>query len=195
MSSPSLAPTTGNQLRTRHRFTVDDYEQMIEFGILGEDARVELIRGEVVDKMTISDRHMFTVNSLNRWLNRLIGDRALVSVQNPVRFPDSEPEPDIALLRPRDDMYRSGKPLSADVMLLVEVADSSLDIDRDVKRPLYAEGGVPEYWIVNLVDNVVELHRQPRPDGTYADVQMKRRGAQLDIAALPGVTVAVDEIL
>jgi Uma2 family endonuclease len=195
MSSQSLTFPAPLQPRTRHRFTVDEYEQMIEFGILGENNRVELIRGEVVDKMPIGDRHVACVNRLNRLLSRRVGDRAIVSIQNPVRFPDSEPEADATLLRPREDFYDSGKPRPADVLLLIEVADTSLLVDRDEKRPLYANAGIVEYWIVNLNDDNIEVHRQPRPDGTYADVQTKRRSAHLDIAALPGVTLAVDEVL
>lgn len=183
------------QMRTRYRFSVDDYEQMIEFGILDENRRIELIRGEIIDKMPIGDRPMAGVNRLNRCLSRGVGDRAIVSVQNPIRFPDSEPEPDVALLRPREDFYESGKPRPADVLLIIEVADTTVDYDRDEKRPLYAEAGVPEYWIVNLIDDAVEVHRQPRPDGTYADVRVLRRGQQLDIAALPGLTITVDAVL
>src|SRR4051794_17446086 len=100
-----------------HRFSVDDYEQMIEFGILTENDRVELIRGEIIDKMPIGDPHIASVNRLNRLLNRRVGDLAIVSVQNPIRLADSEPEPDVALLQPREDFYASGKPRPADVLL------------------------------------------------------------------------------
>jgi Uma2 family endonuclease len=177
------------------RYSVDDYEQMIERGILTENDRVELIRGEIVDKMSIGDRHAACVNRLNRLLGKKAGDTAIVAIQNPVRLADSEPEPDVALLRPRGDFYATGKPEPADVLLAIEVADSSLDYDRDVKRPMYGEAGIAEYWIVNLIDECLEVHRQPQPDGTYRDVQTLRRGQQVDVALLPAITMHVDELL
>jgi Uma2 family endonuclease len=178
-----------------HRFTVPQYEKMIDVGILNEDDRVELIRGEIVAKMPIGDLHIACIDRLTRQMIRKVGDDAIVSIQNPIRLADSEPEPDLVLKRPRDDFYASGKPGAADVLLLIEVADSTLDRDRDVKRPLYAENGITEYWIVNLPDRCLEVYRQPRPDGTYADVRMLRPGDTADVAALPGVAVPVADIL
>lgn len=182
-------------IRVCHRFTVDDYEQMIHHGILTENDPVELIRGEIVDKMPLGDQHIACVNRQTRLLVRKLGDLAIVSVQNPIRLPDSQPEPDFALLQPREDFYASGKPLPADVWLLIEVADTTLDYDRDVKRSLYAEAGISEYWIVNLVDQCLEVYRQPQPDGTYRDAQTLRRGQQVNIQALPGVTLDVADLL
>ena len=164
---------------------------MIDQGILKEDARVELIRGEIVAKMPIGDAHVTCVNRLNRLLILAIGDQAIVSVQNPIRLADSEPEPDVVLNRP--GIY--GKPGPADILLVIEVADASLEDDREVKRPLYAENGIAEYWIVNLVDRCLEVHRQPRPDGSYADVQTLRTGETIEIAALPGVRIEVTELV
>jgi Uma2 family endonuclease len=195
MGKISLLESNMAQTMVRHRFSVDDYEQMIDFGILSENDRVELIRGEILEKMSIGERHGASVNRLNRLFNRRAGDRAIVSVQNPVRFPDSEPEPDVSLLEPRDDFYESAKPLPADVLLLVEVSDTTIDYDRDVKRPLYAEARIREYWIVNLNDDTLEVHRDSQPDGTYRDVQIVRRGQQIEVAALPGVILMLDEIL
>lgn len=119
----------------------------------------------------------------------------IVSSQDPVRLPDSEPDPDISLLRPHADFYASVHPQPADIPLIVEVADTSLDYDRDVKRPMYAEAGIVEYWIVNLIHDSLEAYRGPRPDGTYQEERVLRRGESTDIAALPGVVIAVDEIL
>jgi len=181
--------------RVRFRFSVDDYEKMIEFGILTENHRVELIRGEIIDKMAIGDKHVVCVNRLNRLFIRRTGDTAIVSVQNPIRLSDSEPEPDVALWRPREDEYASGKPGPADIFLLIEVSDTTLDYDREVKRSLYAEAGIVEYWILNIPDECLEVYRQPQPDGTYRDVQTLRRGQQVEVAALPGLIVAVAEIL
>lgn len=167
---------------------------MIDTGILKEDDRVELIRGEIVAKMPIGDPHVAAVNRLNRILGRKVADAATVSVQNPVRLADSEPEPDITLIVPREDDYSTGKPLAVDVLLVIEVADSSLELDREVKAQLYAENAISEYWIVNLVDNCLEVRREPRPDGTYADVRILRSGDSIDLVNLPGLTITVADL-
>ena len=181
--------------RVPHRFTVPQYEKMIDVGILDENDRVELIRGEIVAKMPIGDPHIACLDRLTRLMIRAVGDDAIVSIQNPIRLRDSEPEPDLVLKRPRDDFYASGKPGPADLLLVIEVADSTLDYDREVKGPLYAENGIAEYWIANLTDRTLEVHRQPRPDGTYAEVRTLRPGDTADVAPLPGVTVAVADVL
>lgn len=179
----------------RHRFSVDEYEQMIEHGILTENARVELIRGEIIEKMAIGNPHAASVKRLNRLFGTILAARALVSVQDPVRLFDSEPEPDLALLLPRDDYYASSKPRPGDILLVIEVSDSSLEYDRDVKLPMYAEAGIQEFWIVNLIDDCLEVYRQPTAGGGYDDFQVLRRGQEIEIAALPGAIVAVDDIL
>jgi Uma2 family endonuclease len=180
--------------KTYHRFSVDDYERMVDTGILTENDRVELIRGEILDKMVIGNLHSACVKRLNKLLGALVGDRALVSVQDPIRLDDSEPEPDIALLRPSADFYAADKPVPADVFLLIEVSDSSLELDRTVKGPLYAENGIREYWIVNLEDDCVEIHRDPEPGG-YRDVRTLKRGERIELAELPGTTIAMADVL
>ena len=182
-------------MRLPHRFSVNDYEEMIEYGILTENDRVELIRGEILDKMPIGNEHASRVKRLNLIFVRQVGDRVIVSVQDPIRLVDSAPEPDVALLRRVPDFYATVTPRPQDVLLLVEVSDSTLDFDRDIKRPLYAEAGIMEYWIVNLVDDCLEVHRGPQPDGTYQDVQILRRGQQVELVGLPGVIIAVADIL
>jgi Uma2 family endonuclease len=181
--------------RTHHRFTVDDYEQMIEYGILTENDRVELIRGEIVTKKPIGDSHVACVNRLNRLFGRRVGESAIVSIQNPIRLPDSEPEPDLALLRPRQDFYASGKPRPEDIFLVIEVADTTLDYDREDKRSLYAEAGIPEYWIVNLIDRCLEVYRQPLRDSHFADVISPYTEEEISLIAMPGISIAVAEIL
>jgi Uma2 family endonuclease len=174
------------------RISVADYHRMIELGVLTEDHKVELLRGEIRAKTPIGDPHIATVNRLTELFADLFRRRVQVSVQNPIMFADSEPEPDVSLLRRKD---ASGKPQPADTLLVIEVADSSLERDRNVKGPLYAENGITEYWIVNLIDRCLEVHRQPRPDGTYGDFRTLRPGDTTDVAALPGVSVAVADIL
>ena len=179
----------------RHRFSVAEYEQMIEHGILTENDRVELIHGEIIDKMAIGDAHAACVKRLNRLLGTTFGNRSLISVQDPICLIDSEPEPDLALLIPRGDFYLSGKPRPADILLVIEVSDSSLEYDRLVKLPMYAEAGIAEFWIVNLEDDCLEVYRQPTTSGVYNEILILRRGQNADVAALPGPKVAVDDIL
>jgi Uma2 family endonuclease len=179
----------------RHRFKVDDYEQMIARGILREDDRVELIRGEIIEKMPIGDPHASSVIRFNRILGKTFGDAVLIGVQSPIRLDDSEPEPDLCLLVPRDDFYLSGKPRPADILLLIEVSDTSLEFDREVKRPLYAEAGIRELWIVNLEEESLEVHRDPTPEGQYRDISVLRRGQEVEIAAFPGIKLAVADLL
>ncbi len=177
------------------RYSVDDYEEMIRLGMLTENDRVELIRGEIVPKMAIGPKHSICVKRFNKILVPRVGELAVVGIQDPVRLFDSEPEPDIFLARPPVERYASGHPQPPDIFLIIEVADSSLADDRNIMLPLYAEAGITEYWIVNLVDDCLEIYRGPRPDGTYQEERLLRRGESTDIAALPGVVVAVDEIL
>lgn len=177
------------------RYSVDDYEEMIRIGVLSENHRVELIRGEIIAKMPIGPRHAASATGRNEALEPQLAGRASLRIHDPIRLPDSEPEPDLSVVRRRADRYAAGHPRSADIFLVAEVSDSSLDEDRTVKRALYAEAGIVEYWIINLVDDCLEIHRDPRPDGTYGDLRILRRGDVADIAGLPGVAVAVAEIL
>ena len=177
-----------------HRFTVAEYHRMAEVGILGEDSRVELIRGQIVDKAPIGAPHHGMVNRLTRLLPGVLAGRGILSVQNPVRLDDgSEPEPDVAVLRPRADDYATATAGPPDILLLIEVADTSLDDDRAIKLPLYAENGIAECWIVNLVDRVVEVYRQPG-NGSYADIRRIGQGQVLDVALLAGVALPVGEL-
>jgi Uma2 family endonuclease len=178
---------------TRH--SVDDYEELIRIGVLTERDRVELIRGEIVPKMAIGPRHSTCVTGFNQRLIERAAGRAVVGIHDPVRLPDSEPEPDISLVRPPKDRYLTRHPEPADIFLIVEVSDSSLDDDRNVMRPLYAEAGIDKFWIANLRDDCLEVHRGPQPDGTYQETRVSQRGQSTDIAALPGLVVAVDEVL
>ena len=117
-----------------------------------------------------------------------------MSVQNQVVLDNSRPEPDLALLLPREDFYSGSAPCAADILLLIEVADSSLTVDRTSKFSLYAESGVREYWIVNLIDRCVEVYRDSQQDGTYSDTRVLHSGETLSILALPGVTLGVDQV-
>jgi Uma2 family endonuclease len=129
---------------------------------------VELIRGEIVTKMPVGKLHGALVKRLNQLLVLRLHGLAVIGVQDPIVLPDSQPEPDLTVLRPRDDFYASSKPTAADVRLVIEVADSSLAFDRENKLSLYALAGIEEYWIVNVDERKVEAYRQPRSTGEYS---------------------------
>ena len=177
------------------KYSVDDYEEMVRLGLLIERDRVELIRGEIVPKMAIGPQHSTCVKGLNRLFILQAAGRAIVGCQDPVRLPDSEPEPDISVVRAPKERYLSGHPEPADIFLIVEVADSSLEDDQNIMKPLYAESGIQEFWIVNLRHDCLEVYRGPRADGTYQEMRVLKRGENIDIAALPGIVVAVDDVL
>lgn len=179
----------------RKRFTVAEFQQMVETGILQEDDRCELLNGEIVNMAAIGRKYAAKVDRINRLFNQIPRDTIIVRVQNPIELGAfSQPEPDIALLRWQDDFYESGHPQAKDVCLLIEVADTTLETDRAIKLPLYAQADIVEVWIVNLLEATIEVYRQPI-DGRYAVTQIMQAGQMLTIAALPDVSIAVDEIL
>lgn len=179
----------------RRRFTVDEYHRMAETGILGEDDRVELIEGEIVEMAPIGSRHAACVIRLIRLFSARPRPDVLVNVQNPIRISEyTEPQPDLTLLRFRPDFYARAHPGPEDVLLLVEVAESSAEYDRQVKLPLYARGGLREVWLVDLEGEAVEVYRGPSSTG-YTEVQRRERGQTLAPTAVPDLILAVDEIL
>jgi Uma2 family endonuclease len=186
---------TRNPWVARRALTVAEYHRMGEVGILTERDRVELIEGELIAMSPIGSEHSGTVNALTRTLVRAVGDRAIVAVQNPVQLDDlSEPEPDFALLKPRDDDYRQATPRPHEVLLIIEVADSSLAYDRAVKRSLYARHGIPEFWIINLTAKQIEVCRSPTGD-QYASISLVGREAVLEPELLPGAAIPVAVLL
>ncbi|MGA7733573.1 MAG: Uma2 family endonuclease [Chloroflexia bacterium] len=169
----------------RKRWTFDEYEKMIEAGVLTRDDRVELIRGEIVEMAAIGPRHMTCVILFHEALYDVLGKSVLVSTQNAIRLPgDSVPEPDIAVLKRRPEIYARQLPSVDDVLLVVEVADSTLKSDREVKVPLYAEAGIAEVWLVNLEADTVEVYSQP-VDGRYESKRVVTRDEKI---AVPGST-------
>lgn len=174
------------------RISVEEYGRMVQLGILTENDRVELIHGYLVSIPSPGSKHSACVNRLNFLFHTLGKKNWIVGVHNPIQTTDSKPEPDLTLLRPRDDFYAESTPQASDILLLIEVADTSLDFDRDTKLSLYAEAGVAEYWIVNLIDSCVEVFRGPRSDGTYADSQTVAKGGSV---SFHGTDLAVDQLL
>jgi Uma2 family endonuclease len=181
-------------MAVRHAFTVGEWRVMGEAGLFGEGARVELLDGEVIEMAPIGSTHAGCVSSLTGLLAEA-GRRAVISVQNPVRLDDrSEPQPDVAVLSPREDGYRQSHPAPAEILLLIEVADISLAFDRDTKAPYYASFGVGETWVVDLSQGEILVMRSPSPAG-YRSIRPLRRGDRLDIEALPGISLTVDGVL
>jgi Uma2 family endonuclease len=160
VGSPSRPPVVNAD--TVHRFTVDEYHRMIEVGLLKEGARIELLDGWIVDKMTLNPPHARAVSELTRLLARCLPNDWPLRIQLPITLQTSEPEPDAALVRPRADRYGKRHPLPPDIFLLIEIADTSLEMDRNFKGPLYAQARIPEYWIINLVESKIEVYSQPR---------------------------------
>lgn len=182
-------------LATRHRFTVVDYHKMAEAGILGEDDRVELIEGEIVDMTPIGRRHLACVDRLAELLGEGLRRKVIVRVQGSIRLSElSEPQPDLALLRRRSDFYAAAEAGPQDVLLIIEVADTSFLHDRDVKVPLYAQAAIPEVWLVDLNGDSIAVHRDPGPDG-YHTVFVVRGKDRLSPQAFPELVLTADQML
>jgi Uma2 family endonuclease len=177
------------------RISVDEYEEMFKRGVLTENDRVELINGEIVEKLPGGDKHIACVRRLIELFGERLRRRVTIGSQDAILLDDSEPESDLTLLERRQDFYASGKARPEQILLLVEVSNSSLDYDRETKLQLYARNGIREYWICNLVDDQIEVHRGPLPAGAYADVTIHARGATVEPLAFPGIGFRVDEIL
>jgi Uma2 family endonuclease len=178
----------------RHRITVDEYHRMAERGSFAPDARVELIDGVIIDMPPIGSPHAATGTQLHALLSNAVVDRALVRGQWPLRLgEDSEPEPDVALVRPRDDFYRGRHPTAADTLLVIEISATTLDDDLSTKLHLYARHRIPEYWVVDVVNHRVHLSRRPR-GADYEEARSVDRPREVEISALPGLSVDLSRI-
>ena len=177
------------------RFTVAEYYAMAEAGILTEDDRVELIDGVIVEMSPVGSRHVGCVNLYTRWLSQLVGDRAILQVQGSIHLDDdTEPQPDLALLRDRPDFYSSSHAEPSDALLLIEVADSSVGYDRHEKLPRYARAGVPEVWITVLPERIIEAYTEPVA-GRYTRNRIYVPGDTISPSALPDIELVVSDIL
>ena len=182
-------------LAQTHLFTVKEYYQMAETGILASDARVELLDGQIIDMLPIGPFHSGAGADLHAQFVLLSRSRWIVRSQSPVRLDDaSEPQPDIALVKPRGNHYKKVHPKATDVILLVEVADSSVRFDREEKLPAYARAGISEYWLLNLVQRVLEVYREPSPLGVYSFSHRFSAGETVAPAAFPDAQIAVAEL-
>jgi len=178
----------------KHRFTVEEFHRMVQAGIFSEDDRVELLEGEIVDMVPAGSEHAACVDRLNRHFSLKLGGRAIVRVQSPIRLEEhSQPQPDLALLVPRADFYATEHPGLEDVLLLVEVAESSAGYDREVKLPLYARAGIPEVWVVDLGAKAVEVYRAPALEG-YREVAAYRSKEAVAPQAFPEAAIPLSEV-
>ncbi|NJL35786.1 MAG: Uma2 family endonuclease [Leptolyngbyaceae cyanobacterium SM1_4_3] len=179
----------------RRRFTVDQYHRMAKAGILKQDDRVKLIEGEIVEMSPIGRRHAACVNRLTALFSQRLTTYALVGVQNPVVLGDrSEPQPDLTLLKLRSDFYEARHPQPEDVLLIVEVADTTAEADREIKIPLYARNSILEVWLIDLNKPAVEVYQNPSL-GKYQTIQIFRSGESCFISAFPEIELKVDELI
>ena len=181
----------------RHLVTLDEYERMCEAGVFEPEARIELLRGEIVDMPPPGPEHESSVIRLHLLFYEQVQRQAIVSPQgNSIRLPNSNsrPQPDITILRWRDGYYK-GRPITEqDVILLVEISVSSLEYDRGAKLELYAEAGIPEYWVVNIVEDVVEVYSGPS-EGKYQSARKIKRGETLQLPGEISGSVNVSDLL
>lgn len=182
---------------TRRRFSVKEYYTMAKAGVFGEDDRVELVDGEIVEMAAVGSHHAGCVKYLNTLFSRKVGDRVIVSVQDPVQIDDLTVfQPDLAILLPRDDFYMNSHPTPKDVLLIIEVSDSSVAYDRNVKIPKYAQAGVPEVWQVNLVYGLIDTFGDLDPTTIrYRAMRRYSRGQQIVPTLLTDVVLEVGDIL
>lgn len=178
----------------RHVFTVDEFARMGEAGVFAEEDRVELIDGEIREMTPIGPQHAVVVNLLAELLITRLAGKAYVSIQNPVRLDrHTEPQPDLTVARRRLDAYAGRHPEAGDILLVIEVADSSLRYDRAEKVPTYGKAGIPEAWLVDLATETVTVYSGPGPDG-YADERVRRRGDMIAASSVPEIDLRADEM-
>jgi Uma2 family endonuclease len=180
---------------SKRLFTVHEYHRMVDAGILCEDDRVELIRGEIIEMSPIGPRHNAAILRANHTLSRIVGNHAIIGVQGSIRLDEyDEPQPDVYLLRPKDDFYASGHAGAPDIFVIIEMADSSLEYDTEVKMPLYAETGVPEYWIADIRNDRLIAYSNPR-ENTYSATRELHRGETITPQLLPNCRIPVAALL
>lgn len=179
----------------KRKFTVEEYNLMAEARVFKESDRLELIAGEIIEMSPVGMRHAACVRRLDTLLNQKLAGRAIVDTQNPIVLNNtSEPQPDVALLKLRADFYEAAHPRPVDCFLLVEVGDSTIDYDREVKIPLYAQSGIIEVWLIDLNGEAIEVYRQPGVNG-YQYRSRFVRGQNLTVGAFANVSLTVDEVL
>lgn len=182
-------------LYQKRLFSVDEYHQMINVGILKEDDRVELIDGEIISMPPIGPRHASNVDRLTAIFYAKCGNNIIVRVQSPVQLDDSsEPQPDITILKPRADFYETAHPKPEDIFLIIEIADSSMEYDRTYKLPKYAQSNISEVWLFDKQKHRIEVYKRPYND-IYQEIRIAFRGQEIALLNLPDICFSVDELL
>lgn len=177
--------TNADDIVHKHRLTAEEYRRMGEAGILKQQERVELIEGEIVDMSPIGSNHAGTVLYLSNVLKMSLGEKTYISVQSPIDLGDSsEPEPDIVVLKPREDFYRHSHPKPGDILLIIEVSDTSLRYDRGIKIPLYAKYEIPEVWLIDLENNELNIYNSPQNE-RFENMRKASDYSQLLLKQLP----------
>ena len=180
--------TVSDEWIPRHRLTVDEFHRMVEAGVLAAEARVELVEGQIVDMAPIGSRHAAVVDFLTRAFGKAVADHAIVAVQRPVHLGHrSQPQPDLALLRRRADFFRNAHPTAIDILLIVEVSDTTLRYDREIKLPLYARHSIPEVWLLDLQSQ--QLHSYRDSNGAAYATKTSIRSREVQLAALADVSI------
>lgn len=177
------------------KFTTDEYQKMTQLGILPEESGWEIINGEVIRRMSIGSKHAGIVKKINRILTAKFGGKFIISVQDPIHLDEyNEPEPEVAVLQFREDFYTESHPTPDDVLVAIEVSDTTIRYDREVKKTLYAEHGIGEFWLVDLSEKTIEIHTQLRR-GIYHNIQIFGQDEQLESGAIENLTLNVNKIL
>ncbi len=178
-----------------HLTNLAEWKKLGEANIFPPESRLELINGEIIEMAPIGSNHSGHLNRLIHFLAQLTRSQANISVQNPLQLSDlSEPQPDLMLLKPNADFYSSRHPVASDVLLLIEVSDSSLAFDQNQKLRLYALHNIPEYWLLNIKDACLEVYRQPH-DGVYAEKTTLRAGDKITLSQLTEINIDIADIL
>ncbi|NOT63882.1 MAG: Uma2 family endonuclease [Acidobacteria bacterium] len=182
---------------TTPRLTTTEYNHLVETGVLTKDDRIELLNGVIYQKPRVTPKNSSCVMRLDRAIYQQFGSKTIISRRGPIELPpDSEPEPDFALLRYQADYYAEAHPSSADILLIIEVADSALERqrDRDIKLPIYARAGIQETWLVNLPESRIEIYTSPA-DEAYQEMRTVQREQTVESAVLPQLKLAASDIL
>ncbi|MBO0721808.1 MAG: Uma2 family endonuclease [Blastocatellia bacterium] len=184
-----------NGLPEQRLFTAAEYQQLADTGVLNEDERIELIEGRIVIMAPKNMEQVIATKRANRCFNRFLGERAIISVQDPILLNDfSEPEPDIVLHAPPDERYLESHPTPKDIFLVLEIADSSLAYDRDIKCPLFARNGILHFCLLNLQNRELEDYREPSPNG-YRRKHTYTEGESFNLVAFPKISIKVEDLL
>lgn len=195
LAQESLQNTLDSSIPHRYRLTVAAYHQLANVGVFNEDSKLELIEGDLIAMPPIGERHASQTRRMNHLFSKQVGDAAIVDMQNPLALNAySEPQPDMVLLKPRADFYEHSHPGPTDILLIIEVSDSTLRYDRETKIPLYAKAGVPEVWVLDIVHQRLEVYRRPSPDG-YREVRYPELQEMITPVLLPNLTISVQSLL